>query len=142
MLFRSVGNKFVWSSWENSLLKKCGCSRLSNIMTCCGKFVSFYVTSGFSSETHNSCRLICLRFNPVKMSKWKRHFLFYIVLVELVTKGVFKLLWILVFGRLKLKIAQLKGNFNGSDVVASHMFLSATAWDLWRSLFWEEKTFE
>ena len=21
------GNKFVWSSWENSLLKKCGCSR-------------------------------------------------------------------------------------------------------------------
>ena len=26
------------------------------------------------------------------MSKWKRHFLFYILLVELVTKGVFKLL--------------------------------------------------
>ena len=104
-------------------------------MTCWGKFVSFYVTSGFSSETHNSCRLICLRFNPVKMSKWKRHFLFYILLVELVTKGVFKLLWILVFGRLKLKIAQLKKNFNGSDFVASHMFLSATAWDLGRSLF-------
>ena len=55
--------------------------------------MSFYVTSGFSSETHNSCRLICLRFNPVKMSKWKRHFLFYILLVELVTKGVFKLLF-------------------------------------------------
>ena len=27
VLFRNVGNKFVWSSWENSLLKKCGCSR-------------------------------------------------------------------------------------------------------------------
>lgn len=26
-LFRNVWNKFVWSSWENSLLKKCGCSR-------------------------------------------------------------------------------------------------------------------
>ena len=24
---RMCGNKFVWSSWENSLLKKCGCSR-------------------------------------------------------------------------------------------------------------------
>jgi hypothetical protein len=24
---RMFGNKFVWSSWENSLLKKCGCSR-------------------------------------------------------------------------------------------------------------------
>ena len=92
-----------------------------------GKIRELYVTSGFSSETHNSCRLICLRFNPVKMSKWKRHFLFYILLVELVTKGVFKLLWILVFGRLKLKIAQLKESFNGSDFVASHMFLSATA---------------
>ena len=44
------------------------------------------------------------------------------MLVELVTKGVFKLLWILVFGRLKLKIAQLKKFFNGSDFVASHMF--------------------
>ena len=49
------------------------------------------------------------------------------MLVELVTIGVFKLLWILVFGRLKLKIAQLKESFNGSDFVASHMFLSATA---------------
>ena len=105
-----------------------------------GKIRELYVTSGFSSGTHNSCRLICLRFNPVKMSKWKRHFLFYILLVELVTKGVFKLLWILVFSRLKLKIAQLKKIFfffflNGSDFVASHMFLSATAWDLGRSLF-------
>jgi hypothetical protein len=35
------------------------------------------------------------------------------VLVELVTKGVFKLLWILVFGRLKLKIAQLKKILTG-----------------------------
>ena len=92
-----------------------------------GKIRELYVTSGFSSGTHNSCRLICLRFNPVKMSEWRRHFLFYILLVELVTKGVFKLPWILVFGRLKLKIAQLKGNFNGSGFVASHMFLSATA---------------
>jgi len=92
-----------------------------------GKIRELYVTSGFSSGTHNSCRLICLRFNPVKMSKWKRHFLFYILLVELVTKGVFKLLWILVFGRLKLKIAQFKKELNGSDFVASHMFLSATA---------------
>ena len=139
--FRSVGNNFVWSSWENSLLKKCGCSRCQTLWLCWGKFVSFYVTSGFSSETHNSCRLICLRFNPVKMSKWKRHFLFYILLVELVTKGVFKLLWILVFGRLKLKIAQLN-EFNGSDFIASHMFLSATAWDLRRSFFfWGEKAF-
>ena len=24
---RMFGNKFVWSSWKNSLLKKCGCSR-------------------------------------------------------------------------------------------------------------------
>jgi len=24
---KMFGNKFVWSSWENSLLKKCGCSR-------------------------------------------------------------------------------------------------------------------
>ena len=39
-----------------------------------GKIRELYVTSGFSSETHNSCRLICLRFNPVKMSKWRRHF--------------------------------------------------------------------
>ena len=69
------------------------------------------------------------------MSKMEKTFSFYILLVELVTKGVFKLLWILVFGRLKLKIAQLKKNFNGSDFVASHMFLSATAWDLGRSLF-------
>jgi len=100
-----------------------------------GKIRELYVTSGFSSGTHNSCRLICLRFNPVKMSKWKRHFLFYILLVELVTKGVFKLLWMVVFGRLKLKIAQFKKELNGSDFVASHMFLSATAWDLGRSLF-------
>jgi len=78
-----------------------------------GKIRELYVTSGFSSGTHNSCRLICLRFNPVKMSKWKRHFLFYILLVELVTKGVFKLLWILVFGRLKLKIARLKKILTG-----------------------------
>ena len=89
--------------------------------------MSFYVTSGFSSGTHNSCRLICLRFNPVKMSKMEKTFPILHVSVELVTKGVFKLLWILVFGRLKLKIAQLKKNFNGSDFVASHMFLSATA---------------
>jgi len=34
-----------------------------------GKIREFYVTSGFSSGTHNSCKLICLRFNPVKMSK-------------------------------------------------------------------------
>jgi hypothetical protein len=34
-----------------------------------GKIRELYVTSGFSSGTHNSCRLICLRFNPVKMSK-------------------------------------------------------------------------
>jgi len=33
-----------------------------------GKIRELYVTSGFSSGTHNSCRLICLRFNPVKMS--------------------------------------------------------------------------
>jgi hypothetical protein len=48
-------------------------------------------------------------------------------LVELVTKGVFKLLWMVVFGRLKLEIAQFKKELNGSDFVASHMFLSATA---------------
>ncbi len=46
--------------------------------------------------------------------------------ILLVTIGVFKLRWILVFGRLKLKIAQLN-EFNGSDFVASHMFVSATA---------------
>jgi len=45
-----------------------------SIMTCWGKFVSFYVTSGFSSGTHNSCRLICLRFNPVKMSRVSKTF--------------------------------------------------------------------
>jgi len=89
--------------------------------------VSFYVTSGFSSGTHNSCRLICLRFNPVKMSKWKRHFLFYILLVELVTKGVFKLLWIFGVWPAQIEDYPVKENFNGSDFVASHMFLSATA---------------
>ena len=36
------------------------------------------------------------------------------------------IIWILVFGRLKLKIARLK-KINGSEFVASHMFLSATA---------------
>ncbi len=50
-----------------------------------GKIRELYVTSGFSSGTHNSCRLICLRFNPVKMSKWRGHFLFYNVLVEFVS---------------------------------------------------------
>ena len=25
------GNKFIWSSWENSLLKKCGCSRCQTL---------------------------------------------------------------------------------------------------------------
>jgi len=50
-----------------------------------GKIRELYVTSGFSSGTHNSCGLICLRFNPVKMSEWKRHFLFYYVLVEFVS---------------------------------------------------------
>ena len=104
--------------------------------------MSFYVTSGFSSGTHNSCRLICLRFNPVKMSKWKRHFLFYILLVELVTKGVFKLLWMLVFGRLKLKIAQLKKNFNGSDFVVSHMFFKCNRLRLKAESFREEKAYE
>ncbi len=44
----------------------------------------------------------------------------------------------MVFGRLKLKIAQLN-DFNGSEFVASHMFLSATAWDLRRSLFSKRK---
>ena len=39
-----------------------------------GKIRELYVTSGFSSGTHNSCRLICLRFNPVKMSKMEKTF--------------------------------------------------------------------
>ena len=39
-----------------------------------GKIRELYVTSGFSSGTHNSCRLICLRFNPVKMSGFERTF--------------------------------------------------------------------
>ena len=103
-----------------------------------GKIRELYVTSGFSSGTHNSCRLICLRFNPMKMSEWRRHFLFYILLVEFISN--YRCFWVtlekkkLVFGRLKLKIAQLN-EFNGSEFVASHMFLSATAWDLRRSLF-------
>ena len=50
-----------------------------------GKIRELYVTSGFSSGTHNSCRLICLRFNPMKMSEWRRHFLFYNVLVEFIS---------------------------------------------------------
>ena len=39
-----------------------------------GKIRELYVTSGFSSGTHNSCRLICLRFNPVKMSECRETF--------------------------------------------------------------------
>ena len=62
------------------------------------------------------------------------------MLVELVTKGVFKLLWIFVFGRLKLKIAQLKKNFfNGSDFVASHMFFKCNRLRLRAESFREEK---
>jgi len=50
------------------------------------------------------------------------------VLVELVTKGVFKLLWILVFWPAQIKDCPVKDKiFNGSDFVASHMFLSAIA---------------
>ena len=37
---RMFGNKFVWSSWKNSLLKKCGCSRCQTLWLCWGKFVS------------------------------------------------------------------------------------------------------
>ena len=72
-----------------------------------GKIRELYVTSGFSSGTHNSCRLICLRFNPVKMSKWRRHFLFYYVLVEFVSNyRWFEVTLDVGIGRLKLKIAQ------------------------------------
>ena len=39
-----------------------------------GKIRELYVTSGFSSGTHNSCRLICLRFNPLKMSNVEKTF--------------------------------------------------------------------
>ena len=45
-----------------------------------GKIRELYVTSGFSSGTHNSCRLICLRFNPLKMSKvWKTFSVLHVV---------------------------------------------------------------
>ena len=50
-----------------------------------GKIRELYVTSGFSSGTHNSCRLICLRFNPVKMSRVEKTFSILLCLVEFVS---------------------------------------------------------
>jgi len=111
-------------------------------MTLLGKIRELYVTSGFSSGTHNSCRLICLRFNPVKMSKWKRHFLFYILLVELVTKGVFKLLWMVVFGRLKLEIAQFKKRIKRVRFCCVAHVFKCNRLRLRAESFREEKAFE
>ena len=50
-----------------------------------GKIRELYVTSGFSSGTHNSCRLICLRFNPVKMSKVSGDIFYSTMYVEFVS---------------------------------------------------------
>lgn len=93
-----------------------------------GKIRELYVTSGFSSGTHNSCRLICLRFNPVKMSECRETFsiLQCVGRILLVTIGVFELLgfW---YWPAQIEDCPVKRNFNGSEFVASHMFLSATA---------------
>ena len=91
--------------------------------------MSFYVTSGFSSGTHNSCRLICLRFNPVKMSKMEKTFsiLQYVGRILLVTIGVFKLLLDFGFWPAQIEDCPVKEILTGRVFVASHMFLSATA---------------
>jgi hypothetical protein len=107
-----------------------------------GKIRELYVTSGFSSGTHNSCRLICLRFNPVKMSKWRRHFLFYILLVELVTKGVFKLLWIVVFWPAQIEDCPVKRNFNGSEFCCVAHVFKCNRLRLKAESFEKKKTFE
>ena len=88
-----------------------------------GKIRELYVTSGFSSGTHNSCRLICLRFNPVKMSKWRRHFLFYNVLVELlVTIGVFKLLLDFGFWPAQIEVCPVKETLTGRNLLRRTCF--------------------
>ena len=102
-----------------------------------GKIRELYVTSGFSSGTHNSCRLICLRFNPVKMSRVEKTFSILLCLVEFVSncRCFFKLLLDFGFWPAQIQDCPVKREFNGSRFVASHMLLSATAWDLGRSLF-------
>jgi len=64
----------------------------------------------------------------VKMSSWRRHFIFYNVLVEFVSNyRCFKLLLDFGFWPAQIEDCPVKENFNGSEFVASHMFLSATA---------------
>jgi len=48
-------------------------------------------------------------------------------LVELVTEGVLKVTLDFGFWPAQIEDCPVKENFNGSDFVASHMFLSATA---------------
>ncbi len=50
-----------------------------------GKIRELCMTSGFSSGAHNSCRLICLRFNPENVKSGEDIFIFYNVLVEFVS---------------------------------------------------------
>ncbi len=72
--------------------------------------------------------MICLRFNPEKCQIGEDIFIFYNVLVEFVSNyGCFKVTLNFGFWPAQIEDCPVKINLNGSEFVASHMFLSATA---------------